>query len=254
MAPSGTQSRTISASFPSAPRPNGPITRSSAPRMASARARPNRPAPTIATPAPVSKSFMRSKIVVARGWWLRVAGREQRAESREQRGENREQRAESREQRAESREQRAESREQRVNCTPLRSTLYSLPPPAAPPAAGSARHWRARLQISFTAVRYANSRFPQTRATRALEGTMHRAIGYHVPGSPTGAPNLLAVLKRLLLSLILVALATVPAAAQNPTPPAAAAPAAGVAVIRGAIIDSLHDTLLRGALVRIENT
>jgi hypothetical protein len=62
------------------------------------------------------------------------------------------------------------------------------------------------------------------------------------------------VLKRLLPSLILAALATVPAAAQNPTPPAAAAPAAGVAVIRGAIIDSLHDTLLRGALVRIENT
>jgi hypothetical protein len=60
------------------------------------------------------------------------------------------------------------------------------------------------------------------------------------------------VLKRLLLSSVLVALPAVPAAAQNP--PAAAAPAAGVATIRGSVLDSLHDTLLRGALVRIENT
>ena len=62
------------------------------------------------------------------------------------------------------------------------------------------------------------------------------------------------MLKRLLFSSVLVALAAVPAAAQNPPPPAAAAPAAGVATIRGSVLDSLHDALLRGALVRIENT
>jgi hypothetical protein len=62
------------------------------------------------------------------------------------------------------------------------------------------------------------------------------------------------VLKRLLLPAVFVATASVSAAAQNPTPPPAAAPAAGVATIRGAVIDSLHDNLLRGALVRIENT
>ena len=61
------------------------------------------------------------------------------------------------------------------------------------------------------------------------------------------------MLKRLLISSVLVALATVPAAAQIPTPPATATPA-GVATIRGSVLDSLHDTLLRGALVRIENT
>ena len=62
------------------------------------------------------------------------------------------------------------------------------------------------------------------------------------------------MLTRLFLSAALLALATVPAAAQNPPPPAAAAPATGVATIRGSVLDSLHDALLRGALVRIENT
>ena len=61
------------------------------------------------------------------------------------------------------------------------------------------------------------------------------------------------MLKRLLLSSVLIASAALPAAAQNPTPPAAAAPT-GVATIRGSVIDSLHDALLHGALVRIENT
>jgi hypothetical protein len=62
------------------------------------------------------------------------------------------------------------------------------------------------------------------------------------------------VLTRLLISTALLALATVPVAAQNPPAPAPAAPAAGVATIRGSVLDSLHDALLRGALVRIENT
>ena len=62
------------------------------------------------------------------------------------------------------------------------------------------------------------------------------------------------MLKRLVLTPAFIALAAVTAAAQNPTPPAAATPAAGVATIRGSVIDSLHDSLLRGALVRIENT
>ena len=62
------------------------------------------------------------------------------------------------------------------------------------------------------------------------------------------------MLNRLLLFFAIVSLATVPAGAQNPTPPAAAVPSAGVATIRGSVIDSLHDALLRGALVRIEST
>ena len=86
---------------------------------------------------------------------------------------------------------------------------------------------------------------------------MRSAIGYHLPaatGHHPPATSHQAVLKRLLLPAALIALATVQAAAQNPTPPAAATPAAGVGTIRGAVIDSLHDSLLRGALVRIENT
>ena len=85
---------------------------------------------------------------------------------------------------------------------------------------------------------------------------MRGAIGYHLSVVTNHSPPVTsqqAVLKRLFLPALLVAFAAVPAASQNPTPPAAA-PAAGVATIRGSVIDSLHDALLRGALVRIENT
>jgi hypothetical protein len=59
------------------------------------------------------------------------------------------------------------------------------------------------------------------------------------------------VLKRLLFSLAIAACAAAPAAGQTPAPAPAAS--AGFATIRGSILDSLHDALLRGALVRIDN-
>ena len=74
------------------------------------------------------------------------------------------------------------------------------------------------------------------------------AIGYDLP-----SPISPAVLKRLLLTSLVVATATGRVAAQNPTP--ATPPAApGFATVRGSVLDSLHDELLRGALVRIENS
>lgn len=60
------------------------------------------------------------------------------------------------------------------------------------------------------------------------------------------------MLKRLLLSPLIVALASVAAVGQ--TPAAAPAPAAGFATIRGSILDSLHDAMLQGALVRVEGS
>jgi hypothetical protein len=59
------------------------------------------------------------------------------------------------------------------------------------------------------------------------------------------------VLKRLFASVTIVALATVRLAAQTPAP---TAPAAGVVTIRGSVLDSLHDSLLKGALVRVDNS
>jgi hypothetical protein len=61
-----------------------------------------------------------------------------------------------------------------------------------------------------------------------------------------------AVLKRLFASFAIVALATVSLAAQTPTSPAAAP--GGVITIRGSVLDSLHDSLLKGALVRVDNS
>jgi hypothetical protein len=59
--------------------------------------------------------------------------------------------------------------------------------------------------------------------------------------------------KRLFLSsAAVIAVAAAPAAAQNP-PPAPAA-SAGVAALKGVVVDSLHDQLLRGALVRVDNS
>ena len=60
------------------------------------------------------------------------------------------------------------------------------------------------------------------------------------------------MIKRLLFSsAVAVAAAATPAIAQNPAP--APAPA-GAGVFKGVVLDSLHDSLLRGALVRVENT
>ncbi|HEY2375748.1 MAG TPA: carboxypeptidase regulatory-like domain-containing protein [Gemmatimonadaceae bacterium] len=58
--------------------------------------------------------------------------------------------------------------------------------------------------------------------------------------------------KHLLLSSAIAALASVSAAAQNP--PAGTSATAGVATIRGVVLDSLHDGSLAGALIRVENT
>ncbi|MFL5613126.1 MAG: carboxypeptidase regulatory-like domain-containing protein [Gemmatimonadaceae bacterium] len=61
------------------------------------------------------------------------------------------------------------------------------------------------------------------------------------------------MLKRLLSSLAVVACAVASAGAQTPAP--AAGPAAGgVMTIRGAVLDSLHEVPLRGALVRVDGT
>ena len=55
---------------------------------------------------------------------------------------------------------------------------------------------------------------------------------------------------KLIFALFTVALGLSSARAQAP----AAAPAAGFAIVDGTVTDSLHDVLLRGALVRVENT
>lgn len=60
------------------------------------------------------------------------------------------------------------------------------------------------------------------------------------------------VLKRLLLTSLIAATTTVRAVAQNPAPTPASG--AGFITIRGSVLDSLHDGMLRGALVRVENT
>ena len=60
------------------------------------------------------------------------------------------------------------------------------------------------------------------------------------------------MLKRLLLSPFIVALAAISVRAQNPTSPPAASPS-GFATIRGSVLDSLHDALVKGALVRVDN-
>lgn len=73
----------------------------------------------------------------------------------------------------------------------------------------------------------------------------HRASQY----LPTRIPS--AVLKRLLLSPFIVALAAISLRAQNPPTPAAAS--SGFATIRGSVLDSLHDALVKGALVRVDN-
>ena len=57
-------------------------------------------------------------------------------------------------------------------------------------------------------------------------------------------------MRALALATLLMASASI-AGAQNPTPPAAAA---GYGVIHGTVIDSLHDQLLAGALVRLDKT
>ena len=63
-------------------------------------------------------------------------------------------------------------------------------------------------------------------------------------------PPFHAVLKRFLLTPIIAALGAFAAGAQ--TPPAA--PPAGVATVRGLVTDSLHETAVKGALVRVDNT
>jgi len=63
------------------------------------------------------------------------------------------------------------------------------------------------------------------------------------------------MIKRPFILLALaVAVAAAPLAAQNPTPAAAAPAAGGVAAIKGVVLDSLHESPLRGALVRIDNS
>src|SRR4029077_15296348 len=59
-------------------------------------------------------------------------------------------------------------------------------------------------------------------------------------------------LKRLLLSSVIAALAASVASAQNPAPTPALA--AGFASLRGVVYDSLHETVLNSALVRVDNT
>ena len=61
-----------------------------------------------------------------------------------------------------------------------------------------------------------------------------------------------AVLKPLLILPSIVALVAMPLRAQNPTPAAAAA-SPGFSTIRGSVLDSLHDALVKGALVRVDN-
>ena len=60
------------------------------------------------------------------------------------------------------------------------------------------------------------------------------------------------MLKRLFLSSVIVALAALSAGAQNPAP----APAAGarIAALHGVVTDSLHGSVLVGALVRVDNS
>jgi hypothetical protein len=58
------------------------------------------------------------------------------------------------------------------------------------------------------------------------------------------------VLKRLFFSSAIVALAALSAGAQNPAP----APAAGIAALHGTVMDSLHGSVLVGALVRVDNS
>lgn len=65
-------------------------------------------------------------------------------------------------------------------------------------------------------------------------------------------PPQTAVLKRLLLAPLVVALAVSSATAQNPA--ATTNLATGVGSVSGTVTDSLHDVLLRGALVRIDQT
>src|SRR5205823_441985 len=66
--------------------------------------------------------------------------------------------------------------------------------------------------------------------------------------SPPLTRHFIAVLERLLTPVI-AALAVSAAGAQAPTPAAR-----GVATVRGIVTDSLHETSLRGALVRVDNT
>src|SRR5690349_18893369 len=71
-------------------------------------------------------------------------------------------------------------------------------------------------------------------------------------GAPASRATHTGMIKRLLFSsAVAVAAAATPAIAQNPAP--APAPA-GVGVLKGVVLDSLHDSLLRGALVRVEST
>lgn len=69
-------------------------------------------------------------------------------------------------------------------------------------------------------------------------------------GRPPGYPH--AVSKHFLLPSVIAALAASVASAQNPVP--APAPAAGFAALHGTAYDSLHETVLKGALVRVDNT
>ena len=71
-----------------------------------------------------------------------------------------------------------------------------------------------------------------------------------MPGSFFVDPQF-PVSKRLFLSTAIAAVASLNAGGQTPTP--APAPS-GVATINGIVIDSLHDAMLAGALVRVENT
>jgi hypothetical protein len=61
------------------------------------------------------------------------------------------------------------------------------------------------------------------------------------------------VFKRLLLAPLIVVLAASVAGAQNPAAPATPL-ASGVGSVSGTVIDSLHDVLLRGALVRVDQS
>jgi carboxypeptidase family protein/TonB-dependent receptor-like protein len=71
------------------------------------------------------------------------------------------------------------------------------------------------------------------------------------PALPCPSKTFHAVLKRLFLPSLIAALASLSVGAQNPAPAPAAA---GFAAIKGVVSDSLHESALVGALIRVDNT
>src|SRR6478672_11722315 len=72
------------------------------------------------------------------------------------------------------------------------------------------------------------------------------------PALTESPPNSHAVLKRFFIPSVIVALAALSADAQSPAPASAAG--AGIASLHGIVTDSLHGSVLVGALVRIDNS